>query len=596
MLYHGRKKPLGLLLLLFGLLPMTLLYSQEPVVIKIEKLSKPEKLLWTTSSESIWERLIRSEAKISTSDHIPFDYNIIALGDAPDTLVDDGFHPFLWGMYEAYSQHRPFVLSPDMINLLICQGFSKHVNVNSEKLRDRFTDSEDKVALTVRTDRDLMDDSVNWGRLFDQFSDQIAAYAGQELVDAMTNDFTTTGLAERIASQITLMDATKPYFDFYVVYAVCGIPQVTLLGTPEDWQKVYDHLNVLESYDLKWWTKELRPVLQKIIEASQGKKDVAFWRNMFKVHTSKEYGDRGTADGWILKFFPYDSDGNRLSMRKMKVNDIRELPHEMVKVEVKYQIQDSHDMLLKEIPLEVWAGFMGLEQNKEDFTLKPVISWMVRKKDLNDDVMIKKIQKLNTPSHYLGESLILTNLTEVPLVLKHFDLFFELGLFFKGKVFIPEWMKDIEIGYLTIRGDVSRSEEKKILEWFPNTTIEINKKRCQEGIYKNKCLTYWDKTRAQTSAGGLVRVDWASRRFQQDLNEILELGKIWILQVDNYQSFSDQDKELTLPSSLERVEISYLDILHPISEESLQRIMKQFPNTVIYVAGELKTANVSQSQ
>ena len=582
MLYHGRRKPLGLLLMLFGLLPMTLLYSQEPVVIKIEKLSKPEKLLWTTSSESIWERLIRSEAKISTFDHIPFDYNIIALGDAPDTLVDDGFHPFLWGMYEAYSQHRPFVLSPDMINLLICQGFSKHVNVNSEKLRDRFTDSEDKVALTVRTDRDLMDDSVNWGRLFDQFSDQIAAYAGQELVDAMTNDFTTTGLAERIASQITLMDATKPYFDFYVVYAVCGIPQVTLLGTPEDWQKVYDHLNVLESYDLKWWTKELRPVLQKIIEASQGKKDVAFWRNMFKVHTSKEYGDRGTADGWILKFFPYDSDGNRLSMRKLKVNDISELPHEMVKVEVKYQIRDSHEMLLKEIPLEVWAGFMGLEQNKEDFTLKPVISWMVRKNDLDENAMVSKIQKMNTPRGHHGE-LILTDITEVPLVLKQFNMFFDLGLYFKDEVLIPEWMKDIEIGSLTIKGSISGNEQNKIMRWFPNTDITINGLHWQTGSYKSESLNYWYEKKDPD-------------KFQQELNRISSLEKIWILHVDNYQSFSDQDKELTLPSSLERVEISYLDILHPISEESLQRIMKQFPNTVIYVAGELKTANVSQSQ
>ena len=568
------KKLFGFLLVFFGFLPMSFVYSQEPIVIKIESLSKPDKPLWNTSKDAIWEYLIRSESNIYSYEKIPFDCNIIAMGEAPDSLVHRGFHPFLQGMYESYSQHRPFVLSPDMINLLICQGFSKHVNVNSEALRDMFTDSKEKVALCVNTDSDLVYDSVNWERLFNVFSKQIAVYAGRDLVDAMTNDFTTTGLAERIASQITLMDATKPYFDFYATYSICGIPEVTLLGTTEDWQKVYDHLSVFERYDLKWWTSELRPVLKKIIETTQGKKDVAFWRNMFKVHTSDKYGDLGTADGWILKFFPYDSDVNRLSMKRLKVNDISEVLHEMVKVEVFYQITDGIN-LLKKITLEVWAGFLGLEQNKENYALKPVISWMVRKNDLDDSAMVKKIQKKNTPEESF-DGLILTNLTEVPLVLKHFDMFFRLGLYFKDKVFIPEWMKDIEIGFLTIKGNITNRERLKILEWFPNTDITINDIHWQHGSYSIEHLNYWYQKDDPI-------------RFQQELNRLLEKEKIWVLLVDNYHNFTDGSKELVIPKSLENVEIDYLSIRYSVSEESLQRIMKQFPNTVIYVEGEIQT-------
>lgn len=578
MLMHNQRKILGLLLLVFCLMPISLLYSQEPVVIKIESLSKPEELLRTIPNELAWENLIRYETKIDSYENIPFDCNIVMMGEAPDSLVFVGFHPFLWGMYKAYSEHRPFVLSPDMINLLICQGFSKHVNVNSEALRNRFTDSREKVALTVCADRDLVCDSVNWGRLFDQFSRQIAAYAGQELVDAMTNDFTTTGMAERIASQITLMDATKPYFDFYATYSICGIPEVTLLGTTEDWQKVYDHLSIFESYDLEWWIKEVKPIVKKIIETSQGKIDVDFWRNMFKVHTSDKYGDLGTADGWILKFFPYDSDGNRLSMRRMKVDDIRELPHEMVKVEVYYQIKDDYDILLKQIVLEVWGGFLGLEQNKEDFTLKPIISWMVRKNELDDSVMIKKIQQRNTPGGHF-EGLIFTEITEVPYVLKHFDMFFRLGLYFKDKVFIPEWMKDIEIGFLTIKGKISGSEQRKIMKWFPNTDITINGLHWQKGSYKEEFLNYWYKKEDPI-------------RFQQVVNRLSKMDEIWILHVDNYQNFGHKDLELLIPEVLEKVKISYLDIRHPIPEESLKHIMEQFPYTVIYVEGELKTPAV----
>lgn len=268
----GIKNLLVLFILILSLLCSGALYSQEPIVVKIETLSKPERLLNNSPKEKIWDQLIRTDAKIELNDKIPFENNIIVMGEAPDSLVYFGFHPFLQGMYEAYSHHRPFVLSPDMINLLICQAFSKHVNVNSEALRDMFTDSPDKIALNVATNADLLRDSVDWGAIFSGFSEQIAVYAGSKLVDAMTNDFSTSGLSERIASQITLMDATKPYFDFYVMYAVCGIPEVTLLGTVEDWQKVYDRLAVYDSYGLKWWTRELRPILKKIISTTKGKK------------------------------------------------------------------------------------------------------------------------------------------------------------------------------------------------------------------------------------------------------------------------------------------------------------------------------------
>ena len=36
------------------------------------------------------------------------------------------------------------------------------------------------------------------------------------------------------------MEAMKPYFEFIVMYIVCGIPEITLEGTPEDWEKVLD--------------------------------------------------------------------------------------------------------------------------------------------------------------------------------------------------------------------------------------------------------------------------------------------------------------------------------------------------------------------
>lgn len=38
-------------------------------------------------------------------------------------------------MYRAYADHRPFTVSPDIVWLLICQGFAEHCSNSSETLR-----------------------------------------------------------------------------------------------------------------------------------------------------------------------------------------------------------------------------------------------------------------------------------------------------------------------------------------------------------------------------------------------------------------------------------------------------------------------------
>ncbi|MBL7775710.1 MAG: DUF4419 domain-containing protein, partial [Saprospiraceae bacterium] len=45
-------------------------------------------------------------------------------------LVPASTNGFLYAVYRAYAEHRPLVLSPDMVWLTILQGFSTHVNLN----------------------------------------------------------------------------------------------------------------------------------------------------------------------------------------------------------------------------------------------------------------------------------------------------------------------------------------------------------------------------------------------------------------------------------------------------------------------------------
>ena len=169
-------------------------------------------------------------------------------------------------MYDAYAEHRPFVLSPDMVWMLISQGFSHHINANPEKYRDRMVDFQGKLSLAVESDKPL--EEARWDELIPQFAEEIKKNTKGTIAETIIADFSTTTSYEQIASEITLMETTKAYFDFVVIYAACGIPEITLLGTMEDWQKVYDKTMQLRSFDLAWWVDELKPILKQFVKAS----------------------------------------------------------------------------------------------------------------------------------------------------------------------------------------------------------------------------------------------------------------------------------------------------------------------------------------
>ena len=210
------------------------------VTIKIEKLSKPEKLLPVSSMNEIAEDLVLEDAQLylSVMDRMKtaYDYNVLSINVDAEKLVSYGSHSFFYGMYEAYANHRPFVLSPDMVWMLIAQGFSHHINANPEKYRDKMVDFSGRMSLVVESEKPL--DSAQWDVLIPRFAEEIRENTKGTIAETMIADFSTTTQYEQIASEITLMESTKAYFEYVVVYSVCGIPEVTLLGTPEDWQKV----------------------------------------------------------------------------------------------------------------------------------------------------------------------------------------------------------------------------------------------------------------------------------------------------------------------------------------------------------------------
>lgn len=463
---------------------------KNAITFEIEPVEKAQKLLATTDYSEILKKLehchvveqqnlinFREEEMIS---------GIVAKSKITDPIVDMNFNPFFNGMYAAYAEHRPFVLSPDMIWLLISQGFARHVNNNAEALRKHFVKHDGKLTLLVVGRKIFLNNPDSpWEEVFPEFTKQIGEYVGKDLVDTLSANFSTTGTIEKVASEITIMETMKSYFDYLYVNYVCGIPEVTIEGNTADWQKILEKARFLRKYELDWWIDKLEPLLKEFINASKGEINKEFWINIFKYHTLEQYGSPKIIDGWILKFFPYDKDGNKTGDSIHYSGGECELPPEIVKTDLEYKLVDGAGNILEEETLELWAGFVGLEQNNETMALRPKIGWMIRKKNV----------KQPEPEPYSdAEYHLRLRIDKVPDDLLKIKYIHELELEFINKVKIPKTLIDINIETLKIQGRISPVEIFKVLKLFPYTFIKINKS-CYPRSLKGTLFRFLEGTR-----------------------------------------------------------------------------------------------------
>ncbi len=222
--------------------------------------------------------------------------DLIAVADRPGLLL---------AVELAYKEHRPLEIAPDDVWLTIAQGFARHVTGNAERLRDRFVRHQGKKVLRITADAMTTRDS--WEHALDAFASEMEPEIGGGLVRLMTCSFSTTTPASHTASRIVLLDAFKKYFDYEIV-CICGIPQVRLLGTPDDWRDIRTRLDVLAEYDLAWWIDPLRPIADQWIATSEGKPDREFWQHLY---SSQEFYGDDCVHGWISRLYPYyDSEGS----------------------------------------------------------------------------------------------------------------------------------------------------------------------------------------------------------------------------------------------------------------------------------------------
>jgi len=371
--------------------------------------------------------------------------------------------PFFTGMVRAFADHRPISLSPDVIWMLISQAFSHDVNADPEKFRDKLVDFDGKMDLVVQSSHPLYHPDFDWTAVVDGFAEQIDANTKNDVAKLIKADFSTTGTVERMASEIVLMETTKSFFEFIIMYSGCGFPSITLTGTVDDWQAIVDKTAQLQKLGAGKWAKELKPILEEFVEAAKGNPNQAFWQDI--VMKNATYKLRGGAcseeeptelDGWFLKFLPYDKDGKPTPATVPHNYDM--MPKQMASVPVKYiEVDPATGQVIAIIPLELSggiAGYMADENNCVSFQL----GWAVKRSEAEEN--LEKIQK--------EADWLTLRVSKVPEELRTVQHYGFLELQFTDKVEIPDWMDDLDIDHLYIKGKVSAKQKKELKSRFGN--------------------------------------------------------------------------------------------------------------------------------
>lgn len=525
-----------LLFLLIAELPQTYAQSEKGITFTVEKLKAPDSLIEECESR----RLLHDIAP-----------RLLVNSPTQEKLVEMGAHPFFNGMYKAYAEHRPFEISPDMIWLLICQGFSQHVNNNPEELRSMFVNFDGKKDLEVEVDKNKsLNDIATWEGIIPKFIDEAAKNTGKEFFDNLTPTFTTTTSIDRIATQITALESVKSYFEFIVIRIVCGIPTITLKGTPADWKLVLSKAKALRKYKLGWWIDEIEPQLEQFIKASEGKIDKAFWRNMFKYHTERKYGLPLVIDGWIVKFFPYNNKRQRNNLKTIRTAD--NLPDERVAVDFKMITVHSNGTKTK-VPMQFVAGFIGLKQDHKTMSLCPQTGWFVAPKDSVETYA----SQLEADSKR-GEEIRL-RVGKFPKQLLNISYSPFLSIDFLDSIEVPECLALADIEYMYLHGKITKKEEEKIAFLFPNTFLIIN-----------------DKHYNLAKPGSVLPEDIHMHSTKEFPTELLNETYIRRLDIHFYNI-------IDIPDELASIKIDRMKLEGKISEEEEQRIVSLFPKTALVI-------------
>ena len=385
--------------------------AYESINLEIEKgLKKPQEYLPTGEIKYIFSDLFKirksiidnkTGEKVYLNANEPLEILHYTLDTKEESIFNHKKSSLIQGLVLAYKNHYPITITPDMIWILVLQGFSRFMEKYENLVRERFVNFQGKKDLKIERLAYSPATATKevWDGIIKEFVEKIGKHVGQECIDNLECNFSTTSQVAQVTSQVAIMSAMKQYFNYRVLMAGCGISSITLEGSVQDWEKIKSKLEFLSTKALKWWTKHLIPIIDNIIATkkyynSKGKLNeelIEFWKGMIRLKGRGDLYDPHLINGWIVKFIP------NLSNEKPEVYE------EIYETQIPDQIISCPmeltwlSMMGKKVEYKcsLFSGFYGMVQDKETFNVRPVIGYAIVVEDKSEsDISVEQKNKI----------------------------------------------------------------------------------------------------------------------------------------------------------------------------------------------------------
>ena len=224
---------------------------------------------------------------------------------------------FIGAYLHAYNNHQDIIFSVNDLWSIITLMLSKYINENAEALRSKFVAHEGQKKLTIVEFADSVEESLfmekQWDFFFEQIHKQIKENTAEGVVEILENNFSVGNTFYKLFSTVTIMDSFKKYFEYGRMIMGCGINNVHLEGTRDDWALLKNKIQSLSSFavsasvtdSLNVYVNKLTTIVDKCIDTYDDKVDVKFWNSIMTTEIER-IGSGGETqthiEGWITHF------------------------------------------------------------------------------------------------------------------------------------------------------------------------------------------------------------------------------------------------------------------------------------------------------
>ena len=285
-------------------------------------------------------------------------------------------------IFTGYDNHIPLKFRPDDIWLAILISFGKYVNSNSESFKSKLVNHNGTKNISVFFDQ--FNEKNDWLDLTSKIMNEIKLNTKQDIIDWAIPTFTTTTDKDRLIANISLMSGLRKFFSSSGCQC-CGLTEVTLEGTLNDWKELVIKAQKLCDFDdviLTEWAKLLVPILEEFCNAYEGIVREDFWQ---RICTNKSRGSGGEKKfrGWFMVFAPFSHEGKYILNpydQVQKDNIYADIDDDEVGnayCDIDVSITDSFNQTHIFI---LFGGILFTEYDKQNNILIPSVDYMIIKK------------------------------------------------------------------------------------------------------------------------------------------------------------------------------------------------------------------------